>query len=200
MFEWYEGEVRELERRRQANPPPSGVVAFYGSSSVRLWTTLADDFCEVPVVNLGFGGSTLAACAYYFARLVPPVNPRALVCYAGENDLGDGASVDAVVQAFRDLHVQVGDRLGETPFAYLSVKPSPARWNVVGRIQEVNRRIAEEIKVRPQSHFVDVYTPMQNDDGSPRRDLWTEDGIHMSAAGYYVWWQVLSAHRRQLGF
>jgi len=112
VFENYQGEVRELERRRQAHPPPPGVVAFYGSSSIRLWDSLEEDFFDVPVVNLGFGGSTLAACAYFFDRLVLPCKPRALVCYAGENDIGDGARPEAVVGSFHALHRAVAERLG----------------------------------------------------------------------------------------
>lgn len=188
-----------MEQRRQENPPPSDVVAFYGSSSIRLWETLKDDFAETPVINLGFGGSTLAACAYFFPRLVVPVAPRSLICYAGENDIGDGLLPDAVVGAFRDLHRQVSEQLSDAPFAYLAIKPSPGRWQHIQRIRETNRRIAELIGERPNSYFLDVHTPMLNDDGKPRRELWAEDGVHMSSLGYRVWWQVLMAHRRSLG-
>ena len=55
-MEWYEPEVEQLERTilsrnrwvpsRQSRPP-----AFYGSSSMRFWTTLAED-CDPRVVNL----------------------------------------------------------------------------------------------------------------------------------------------------
>jgi hypothetical protein len=54
--QWYESEVRALERASEAvngNRPP----VFYGSSSIRLWDTLADDF-DPRVLNLGFGGAT----------------------------------------------------------------------------------------------------------------------------------------------
>jgi lysophospholipase L1-like esterase len=200
-FAHYEDEVRTLVTKRDAAPlPGGGVVAFYGSSSIRLWDSLAEDFFDVPVVNLGFGGSTLAACAHYFERVVVPARPRALVCYAGENDIGDGQLPDAVVNSFRSLHAQVANQLGDTPFAYLSIKPSPNRWQHVGRIREVNRRIAEEIAAREHSHFLDVFTPMLRDDGTPRRELWTEDGIHMNSLGYHVWWQVIASQRRRIGF
>ncbi|MDX1934188.1 MAG: SGNH/GDSL hydrolase family protein [Capsulimonadales bacterium] len=199
-MEWYEGEVQALERQREENPPPPEVVAFYGSSSIRLWSTLADDFPEVPVLNLGFGGSTLTACVHYFERLVPPCHPKVLLCYAGENDIGDGRSVDAIVGSFRELHQKVDRDLGPISFAYLSIKPSPLRWSAIDKIREVNARIRQEIRTRPESLFIDIHTPMLDDHGQPRRELWTEDGIHMSREGYHVWWQVVSAHRRRLGF
>ncbi len=201
MFPHYEGEVAELVRHREAAEPLSPkVVVFYGSSSIRLWNSLAEDFFDTPVLNMGFGGSTLAACVYYFERVIVPCKPHILVCYAGENDIGDGVKPDGVVASFRALHHKVTQYLGDTPFIFLSIKPSPARWNVIDRIREVNRRIGDEIKHRESSYFLDVYTPMLRDDGSPRRELWTEDNIHMNSQGYHVWWQVISSQRRRIGF
>ena len=186
-------------QRRDASPLPPDITVFYGSSSIRLWETLAEDFADIPVLNLGFGGSTLGACVYYFDALIPPCHPRALLCYAGENDIGDGRKPDAIVNDFRALHAQVAALPGDIPFAFLSIKPSPHRWPFIDRIRDVNRRIAAEIATRPQSHFVDVFTPMLNDNHLPRPELWTEDGIHMSRDGYRVWWQALSAQRREIG-
>ena len=62
---------RASEGRVNGNRPP----VFYGSSSIRPWDTLAEDF-DPRVLNLGFGGATLEACDYFFSRLVPPVNPH----------------------------------------------------------------------------------------------------------------------------
>src|SRR3954469_1730224 len=135
-MEWYEEEVREMERTREPLGTPP--VAFYGSSSVRLWETLDDDFPGVGVVNLGFGGSTLAACAHFFARVVPPRRPRSLLVYAGDNDLGDGRSPEDVLASLRDLLRQADALLGPIPRAFLSIKPSPARRHLDGQIRRAN--------------------------------------------------------------
>ncbi len=42
------------------SPPAPGGVLFVGSSSIRMWDTLARDFPGVPVVRRGFGGSAMA--------------------------------------------------------------------------------------------------------------------------------------------
>ena len=78
-MEWYEQEVQALEQKLRENPPPPGQVVFYGSSSMRMWERLEDDFRDVGVLNLAFGGSTMAACAWFFERLVVPVKPRFIV-------------------------------------------------------------------------------------------------------------------------
>jgi hypothetical protein len=127
IVEWYEEEVQFMERAAAAGPGPIRPVAFYGSSSIRLWSSLADDLGDVRIVNLGFGGSTLAACAHFFERLVVPRRPASLVLYAGDNDLGDGRSARDVFGSFRALVDQLDARLGPIPFAFISIKPSPAR-------------------------------------------------------------------------
>ncbi len=209
MFEWYESEVSALESTIRQSPPSSGSVVFYGSSSIRLWETLRTDIGpltgtpERSVLNLGFGGSTLASCVHYFDRLPgwiarehPPI--RSLIFYAGENDLGDGKSVDAVVDSFVWLHAMVRDRLPGVPFAFISIKPSPARVPVMERIRAVNEKIRTLIVERPESMFIDVYSEMLDANNVPRSELWVEDGIHMSRAGYNLWTKILSRYKEAL--
>lgn len=186
-MDWYEDEIRHLERARcrgQADPPP---VAFYGSSSIRLWDSLDDDFPGAGIVNLGFGGSTLAACAHYFRRVVPRCRPRSLLVYAGDNDLGDGRSPEDVAASLRDLLGQADDLLGPIPLAFLSIKPSPARWHLDESIRRANALAREELGARDDRRFVDIYPAMLGGDGRPRRELYAEDGLHLSRPGYEVW-------------
>ena len=197
-MEWYEDEVRTLESSRDPRPEPGRAVAFYGSSSIRLWDRLADDFPGVGLVNLGFGGSTLAACAHFFERLVVPWRPRALVVYAGDNDLGDGRSPEDVLGSFRDLASRAAAHLGPVPFAFLSIKPSPARWHLRDRIERANAMVRAEIEGREARHYVDLAPAMLGDDGRPRPELFAEDGLHLSPEGYRAWRDVLESHRRAI--
>ena len=95
MMQWYESEVEALVRATATRVNGSRPPVFYGSSSFRLWDKLAEDV-DPHVLNLGFGGSTLEACDYFFPRLVWPVHPCSLLLYAGDNDLGDGRSPEQV--------------------------------------------------------------------------------------------------------
>jgi lysophospholipase L1-like esterase len=194
--QWYESEVQALERANAAvngNRPP----VFYGSSSFRMWDTLAEDF-DPRVLNLGFGGSTLAACDYYFARLVPPVHPRSLLLYAGDNDLGDGRSVEEVLRSFRSLADKVAASLGAIPFGFVSVKPSPARFAIIDRMCRLNDRVRREIESRPSGYYVDVFPSMLDKSGQPRAELFLEDGLHLSREGYRLWGSLLEPHRNQI--
>lgn len=196
-MEWYEPEVAELERavvsRVNGNRPP----VFYGSSSIRLWTTVAEDF-DPRVLNLGFGGSTLEACLHYFPRLVVPLHPRSLLLYAGDNDLGDGRSPEAVFADFREFARQVSDALGPVPFGFVSVKLSPARYCLGDRIRRFNEEVRAEIESRPSCYYVDVFSPMLDEAGKPRAELYQDDGLHLSREGYRLWGRILNTFRDKI--
>ncbi len=196
-MQWYESEVRELESslagRVNGNRPP----VFYGSSSIRLWDTLAEDV-DPRILNLGFGGSTLEACDYFFDRLVAPVHPRSLLLYAGDNDLGDGRSVAEVLGWFRSLARRVAGSLGPIPFGFVSVKPSPIRYPIIDRIRGVNDGVRREIEAVPSGYYVDVFSEMLDPSGRPRSEFFLEDGLHLNREGYRLWTRVLEPHRHQI--
>lgn len=195
-MEWYEADVRALETARHGLPKDSAV--FYGSSSIRLWDTLARDLGDARAVNLGFGGSTLEACAYFFERLVPPVEPCSLVVYAGDNDLGDGRSPRDVLAFFQKLAAKVERNLPGREFAFISIKPSPARFPIIEQIRTANKLIEEDIASRHRGYFIDVFNAMLGLDGRPQAELFEADGLHMGTAGYKLWTQLLSAYRHRI--
>jgi lysophospholipase L1-like esterase len=199
MF-WLEFEVRSMERAfRHRSPKTSDrPVVFYGSSSIRLWTSLADDLGEADVVNLGFGGSTMADCDHYFERLVLPRRPRSLVLYVGDNDLGTGRSVDDILDSFRSLLARFDAQLGPIPFHFLSIKPSPALWPRFAEIVRANTLIRDELASRPRSGFIDIVEPMFGPRGEPRAELFLDDGLHLSRAGYLVWLKRIQEHRQAI--
>ena len=196
-MEWYEAEVRELERAQAGRVAGERPPVFYGSSSMRLWETLAEDV-DPRVLNLGFGGSTLEACDHFFARLIPPVRPRSLLLYAGDNDLGDGRSVDEVFGWYRSLAGKVEREAGAIPFGFLSIKPSPARWPIVERIRRLNELVREDMEARGRGYYVDVFSAMLDAEGAPRAELFQADGLHLSREGYRLWARLLEPHRNQI--
>jgi lysophospholipase L1-like esterase len=195
-MEWCEWDVRGLET--EAKQLPRNAAVFYGSSSIRMWETLAADLGSDAVVNRGFGGSTLEACAYFFARLVVPLRPCSLVLYAGDNDLGDGRSPEQVLGFFRSFMAKFDALLPGRPFAFISVKPSPARIGILDRIRKVNDLVRAEIEGRRNRYFIDVFSAMLQANGTPRTELYLEDGLHLSAAGYRVWTQQIWPYRKHL--
>ncbi len=197
-MDWYEQEVSALEARLRISPPPPGLVAFYGSSSLRMWEDLEDQFPDAGVLNLAFGGSTMEACAWFFERLVVPCHPRAIVCYAGDNDLGDGRRAEDVLISFRKLLLKVDQFCPGIPFTLLGIKASPSRWQLVEVIKKTNDLIRHEILSRPGGNYIDLFSAMLVSDGTPDTALFLEDGLHVSPKGYLVWKQLLEQHSGEI--
>jgi hypothetical protein len=80
-------QISAYEKADRVNPPKAGVLVFTGSSSIRFWDTLANDMRPLEVINRGFGGSQIAHVNQYASRIIIPYRPRAVVLYAGDNDL-----------------------------------------------------------------------------------------------------------------
>jgi lysophospholipase L1-like esterase len=177
---------------RQRAPAPGGVV-FVGSSSIRLWDGLEQAFDKVPVIKRGFGGSRLSDCAAHVDRLVVKYRPRQVIVYAGDNDLAEGATPAEVAASFAKLVERVQAGLPETRITFVSIKPSPLRANLLDDVREANRRILAIARANPRLDYVDVFTPMLDERGVPRADLYGADSLHMNTAGYALWRELISA-------
>jgi len=176
-------------------PPPGSApvdVVFVGSSSVRMWKTLARDFPQWRTANCGFGGSHLADSVFYFDQLVRSRAPRAVVLYAGENDLAAGVSPESVLADFLAFRTRLRAALPDTRLIYLSCKPSPARAVHTEKLRAANALIAAECAGDPLCAFVDVASPMLDANGQPRAELFGPDHLHMSAVGYALWTRTLT--------
>jgi lysophospholipase L1-like esterase len=193
----FEAEIRAFEAADRASPPPPDAVLFVGSSSIKNWTDVAADFPGVPVLNRGFGGSTLADIVYYADRIVLPYHPRLVVLYAGDNDLELGRTPERVLGDYRAFVAGLRAALPAVRIAYVSIKPSPARRANIERTRETNQRIRAEIARDSLQSYVDVFTPMLDTTGQPRPELFEADSLHMTRAGYMLWRALLAPVVRQ---
>ncbi|RZL61344.1 MAG: GDSL family lipase [Variovorax sp.] len=175
--------------------PGNDGVLFVGSSTIRLWTNLAQDFRQVPVViNRGFGGSTLADCSLFARELVVRYKPKHVLVYAGDNDLAEGHSPLQVLESFARLVNTVRAELPDVRISYISIKPSPSRQALLPKMREANNAIAAYVQRLPNSAFVDIFTPMLGADGQPRPELFLGDRLHLNEQGYRLWQSILLAH------
>jgi lysophospholipase L1-like esterase len=183
----YEPEIRFYEKADKANPPPKGCIVFVGSSSIRLWESMARDFPGVACVNRGFGGSTIGDSVHFADRIITSYGPGKVVFYAGDNDLGRDMSVDQVFDDYAALVAKIHAALPKTLIAFISVKPSLSRWHLIEPIRALNARVRACTAADPRLRYIDIDAAMLLADGTPNPALYVEDGLHMTAAGYAVW-------------
>lgn len=164
---------------------------FLGSSSIRFWFNLEEDFPDRRVVRRGFGGSQIAHSIYYFDLIVAPHRPREIVFYAGENDLHAGLTPEQVRDALLDFLALKSDRLGAVPVYFISIKPSFARAAELGEQQSANRLIRALAETRSDLVFIDVADAMMAE-GAPR-EVFVSDRLHMNLDGYAIWRDIVSS-------
>jgi lysophospholipase L1-like esterase len=190
----WQSEFAAFARADEARRPARGGIVFVGSSSIRLWDGLEKAFERFPtIVKRGFGGSTIADCVEHVERLVLAYDPRVVVVYAGENDLAAGATPAAVASKVGQFVEAVRRAQPDAHIAYVSIKPSPLRRDLLPVISEANARVRQLIASTPNAQYVDVFSAMIDPSGAPRAELFAADRLHMNAAGYALWRREINA-------
>lgn len=82
----------------------------------------------------------------------------------------------------------------DTQFLYIAIKPSIARWSLVGEMRRANKMIQKYCKKDERLTFVDIDKPMMGRDGKPRPELFVEDGLHINVAGTILWTKILGPY------
>lgn len=189
--EKWEKDIVAFEKADREHPPEKGAILFIGSSSIRLWKTLAEDFPQHRVLNRGFGGSQIEDSVYFADRIVIPYAPRQIVFYAGGNDLNAGKVPERVIADFKAFVEKVRAKLPDTEIDYISIAGNPARWAQVKKVKAVNSAIEAWIRDQPKMKFINVFAAMLGPDGLPKPDIFVADKLHMNAAGYAIWKEIV---------
>jgi acetyl esterase/lipase/lysophospholipase L1-like esterase len=183
-FKRWEAEVATMLACDKTNPPPQNATLFIGSSTIRLWKTLAQDFPGVPVINRGFGGTEIVDATHFADRLVFPFAPKRILIRAGGNDLNAGKTPEQVFAEFKEFVATIHAKLPETKVVYLALSPSLARWPQAAREKRLNELVAGFIQNNPRLGYIETYDLPLGADGKPRADVFVSDKLHFNAEGY----------------
>ena len=183
-FGKWEKEIAAYEQMDRTNPPPKGALLFIGSSTIRLWKTLAQDFPEQRTINRGFGGSEIVDSTHFAERVIFPYKPRMVFLRAGGNDLNAGKSPEQVFADFKEFVAKIHSKLPETDIVFISLSPSIARWKQADKEKAVNTKVEEFTKRTSHLKYMETYPMVLGPNGEPRPELFVADKLHFSAEGY----------------
>ena len=189
----WESSIQKFEAQDRLMPPPPDKIVFVGSSSFTLWSTLEQDMLPLPAINRGFGGAKINDVVRYTDRIVIPYHPRAIVLFAGTNDIADPkpATAQEVFDGYLSFVKCVQATLPETPIYYVAITPSASRWKYWSIAREANRLISEHAKSDPRLRFIDLTDHLLDPDGKPNRSLYRMDRLHPNKRGYAKWTAVI---------
>ncbi|WP_439131942.1 GDSL-type esterase/lipase family protein [Polaribacter sp.] len=194
MF-WYHPDLERIESEiEQLEYEPK--MIFYGSSTFTLWKELTAVFSQYNPVNLGFGGSSLAACTWFFDRVFKSIkNPASIVIYAGDNDLGDGRHPEEVVLFLENLLHKIRQKYGNVKCTFISIKPSIARKHLLDSVHYTNTCIKKLMYKDENFFFVDIFEDLLDENGNPNYQYFEEDGLHFNSKGYDVLKKALNSKK-----
>lgn len=187
-------DIQAFKKKDSAQMPPEHMILFVGSSSFTKWTDVQDYFPGYPIINRGFGGSTLPDVIRYAGDVIYPYQPKQVVIYCGENDLASSDTVSSatVIGRVKTLVGMIRQHLGNVPVLFVSLKPSPSRSRLFPKMKEVNAAVKSFLAADKNGAFADVYSQMLDASGAPMDDIFLADKLHMNAKGYAIWQRVLA--------
>lgn len=184
-------DVQVIKQYDKIYAPPKNPILFTGSSSIRLWGNLAEQFRGYTVLNRGIGGAVTRDIDRYVEDIILPYKPRQIVLYIGENDILKAPNGDTVFVAFQKLFQHIRTVLPDVPVAYISIKPSPSRAQFLPIVTRANELIREYLATQTGTGFIDIYPLMLDKKGNMRPELFREDKLHMKQEGYDLWYKKI---------
>ncbi len=185
----FENQIENFRRFDKRNSQPPNPVLFIGSSSIVFWET-AKSFPDLPVINRGFGGASLAEIIHYYDDVIKKHSPSILIVYC-DIDIERGESPSVAMKAFKELVNKVHEDFPQTQIILLSMKPTLID-DFIGKDVRKNKAICNQqlnayCEDEDFLHYIDISHAMFNSEGSLRSDIFLADGMHLNALGYTLW-------------
>jgi lysophospholipase L1-like esterase len=189
-------DIQAFKKQDSASFPGTNKILFIGSSSFTKWKDVQDYFPSYPIINRGFGASSLPDLIRYREDIIFKYRPKQIVIYCGENDLAasDTVTPEMVVGRFKELFSLIRSRYKNIPVVFISIKPSPSRQRLMPKMLVANLAIKNFLKKKRKTVFIDVYHMMLKPDGTPMDDIFIEDKLHVNAKGYAIWQKLIEPH------
>ncbi len=145
------------------------------------------------VHNLGHSGDTTRAILKRLDEVVA-LAPDTIFLQAGINDLGRLEKPGDIVARHQEIWTELGRRTPRTRLCVISLLPVDQELHS-GRnqaIRSLNHSLGRAAEARGLV-FIDLYTPLSDDEGRLRREF-TTDGVHLTRPAYEVWRRALEPH------
>ena len=193
----FEPQIVAYEAKDKESPPPKDAILLTGASNIVRWKSFAEDLPGYQVLNRGFGGSQIADVVDYADRIIVPYRPKMVIVQAGGNDLASGKTPDEVLADAKALVEKVRKSLPEVRIAFLSISPSPKRWDQREKQAEFNKLLNDYLSHGDNLDFIDVNSAFLGSDGKPRAEMFVADGQHHSVEGFKARAQLIVPHLPQ---
>lgn len=196
----WESEVRGLEALSVSESDKS--ILFAGSSSVRLWDSVAADMLPYQAIARGYGGAKLSDFVHYAHRIVSPHKCGAIALFIANDITGDlnDISPEEVLNLFKLTVKQIRKSQADVPVIWIEVTPTPSRWKSWPKISTANKLISEYCAENDKLFFLQTSHKFLNENGLPDEGLFVNDMLHLNRSGYKLWSECIKEGLDSFGF
>ena len=190
----WDSDVAALERLNEVETHPHDSILFVGSSSIRLWKTIASDLAPYHPIRRGFGGAKISDVLVHLPRLISNCHFQSIVFFVGGNDVWGneddkdpteiGACAGALIRQVRQAHAQL-------PIFFIEITPSPRREQLDARERGLNAALREACNDAENVHFIETREAFLNESGQRTAKWFADDQLHLNAAGYRRWAELI---------
>lgn len=181
----FEEEIKLLIHSVKEKKNANDLVVFYGSSTIRLWKDLDQDFPNLHVLNLGFGGAFIHSLIEHFEALFDVEPPKTIVLYLGGNDLTLGYSAEKIVQKIHEFLQLIYSKFPDTLVFNIGIKPSFERFTAMDTIKKINHLMKKAAQTNPKLEQIDFFEHLINKN-KVDSTFFLQDGLHLNRKGYDV--------------
>jgi len=168
-------------------------ILCLGSSSFRLWDTIAEDMSPYKVVRRAYGGAKYCDLAIQTPKLVEGLRFRAAMIFIGNDITGKekDKTPEEIVRLSKIVMDTVRKQHPEAPIFLIAVTPSPSRFEHWPKISKANQSLEKLAMSEKGTFFVSTQSKYLNEQGEPMTELFVKDMLHQNKAGYAIWSSIL---------
>lgn len=198
-YAWAAPEIENFVAQDSTEDYPENSLLFVGSSSIRLWNTLAEDMAPYPVIQRGYGGAHLRDAIFYTDKLLGKHQPTMIIGFIANDIKGvaEDESPRKVARLFRFFLKQLRQTHPNIPFLWVEITPTKSRWKQWPEIKTVNEKIKAYCAKTPNLHFVETAEAFLTKEGLPRTELFVADQLHLNPQGYALWSSLIKKEIEQ---
>jgi len=183
----YEDDIRVFQKQDRLIQKKDSIILFLGSSTIRRWESLENDFEDLNIVNRAFGGSIASDINLYIDKIVIPHNPYKIVYYEGDNDIYFKIKPTDFIDTCKVFVNKVREKLPNTEIILVSIKPSPARKKYWPEMLKANSLLKSLADTTDNVSYLDITNVMFDSKNQIIDGIWENDKLHMNQKGYDLW-------------
>ena len=188
----WDSEVAKLSANNATDGGDDAILCL-GSSSFRLWDTIAEDMSPYKIVRRAYGGAKYCDLAIHTPKLVEGLQFRAVMIFIGNDIIGKekDKTPEEITRLSKIVIDSVREQRPEAPIFLIAVTPCPSRFEHWPKISKANQSLKKLAASETKTFFIATQTKYLNDQGQPVPEFFVKDMLHQNKAGYAIWSGIL---------